>query len=80
MQSGTSARTAATTPTPSAGAPTPLVVAPQDLLAAFATVPDPRRRQGTRFALPAVLALTVAAMLSSHLSVLAVAEWGAHQC
>lgn len=57
-----------------------LAVSPRDLLSAFATVPDPRRRQGTRFPLPAILALTVAAMLSNHLSVLAVAEWGAHQC
>src|SRR5713101_3418715 len=42
----------------------PVVGAPPDLLAAFATVPDPRRRQGTRFPLA---------------SVLAIAEWGATQ-
>lgn len=57
-----------------------VVVCPSALLAAFATVPDPRRRQGTRFALPAILALAVAAILSNHLSVLAIAEWGANQC
>ncbi len=55
-------------------------VDPAALLAAFAGVTDPRRGQGTRFPLPALLTLTVAAMLSNHLSVLAVAEWGANQC
>ncbi len=60
--------------------PGKFVVTPTSLLAAFATVPDPRRRQGTRFALPAILALAVAAILSNHLSVLAIAEWGASQC
>ncbi len=57
----------------------PVVGAPPDLLAAFATVPDPRRRQGTRFPLAAVLALAVSALLANHLSVLAIAEWGATQ-
>ena len=47
------------------------------LLQAFATVPDPRRRQGTRYPLPAVLTLAVAAILANHLSLLAIAEWGA---
>jgi predicted transposase YbfD/YdcC len=56
------------------------VVSPTDLLSAFAKVPDPRRRQGTRFALSAILSLAVAAILSNHLSVLAIAEWGASQC
>lgn len=59
--------------------PAKLVVSPSDLLAAFASVPDPRRRQGTRFALAAILTLAVAAILSNHLSVLAIAEWGANQ-
>jgi predicted transposase YbfD/YdcC len=59
--------------------PQPLVVFPSTLLAAFATIPDPRRRQGTRFTLAAILALAVAAILSNHLSVLAIAEWGADQ-
>lgn len=53
--------------------------APADLLAAFAAVPDPRRAQGRRFALPALLALAVAALLANHLSVLAIAQWGARQ-
>ena len=50
-----------------------------DLLAAFAAIPDPRRGQGCRFALPALLALAVTALLANHLSVLAIAEWGANQ-
>lgn len=49
------------------------------LLAAFAAVPDPRRRQGTRYPLPAILALAVAAILANHTSLLAIAEWGAAQ-
>jgi len=53
--------------------------APADLLAAFAAVPDPRRARGRRFALAPVLALAVAAILSNHLSVLAIAQWGARQ-
>lgn len=53
--------------------------APADLLAAFAAVPDPRRAQGRRFALPALLALAVAAVLANHLSVLAIAQWGGRQ-
>lgn len=56
-----------------------LAVPPGALLAAFASVPDPRRRQGTRFPLAAILALAVAAILSNHLSVLAIAQWGADQ-
>jgi predicted transposase YbfD/YdcC len=50
-----------------------------NIQAAFATVPDPRRRQGIRFPLPAVLTMAVAAILSNHLSLLAIAEWGAAQ-
>lgn len=46
---------------------------------AFATLPDPRRRQGTRYPLAAVLTLAVAAILSNHLTLLAIAEWGAAQ-
>lgn len=56
-----------------------VTVSPSALLAAFATVADPRRRQGTRFTLAAILALAVAAILSNHLSVLAIAQWGASQ-
>jgi predicted transposase YbfD/YdcC len=49
------------------------------LLAAFAQVPDPRRGQGRRFPLAAVLSLAVAAILANHRSVLAIAQWGAGQ-
>ena len=41
------------------------------ILAAFATVPDPRRSQGRRYPL--------AAILTKHTSVLAIAEWAADQ-
>lgn len=60
-------------------APGLVVLSAPALLSVFATVPDPRRRQGVRFALAAVLALAAAAILSNHLSVLAIAEWGATQ-
>lgn len=56
-----------------------IVVTPHGLLAALASIPDPRRRQGVRFTLSAIVALAVAAILSNHLSVLAIAEWGASQ-
>ena len=53
---------------PSAAAPAPIrTLTPSTVLAIFATVPDPRRRQGLRFALPAILALAVAAIFSNHL-------------
>jgi predicted transposase YbfD/YdcC len=54
-----------------------VLVSPGALLGVFAQVPDPRRRQGMRFALSAILALAVCAILSNHLSGLAIAEWGA---
>lgn len=57
----------------------PGAAAPASLLAAFATVPDPRRQASIRFPLAALLALTVTALLANHLSVLAVAQWGAAQ-
>src|SRR5437763_1092828 len=67
-------------PTPSATpARPPVAVAPRSLLAAFAHLPDPRRARSVTYALPAILALAVAAILSNHLSVLAIAEWGARQ-
>lgn len=59
--------------------PVRLVVGTGSLLVAFATVPDPRSRQGRRYTLAAILALSAAAILSNHLSVLAIAEWGASQ-
>jgi hypothetical protein len=49
------------------------------LQAAFATVPDPRRAQGRRFSLAAILTLAVAALLANHASEQAIAEWGADQ-
>ena len=62
---------------PAATAPAlPLTVATASLAAAFAAVPDPRRAQGTRFPLTAILTMAVAAILCNHLSVLAIAEWG----
>lgn len=60
-------------------APISIPAFPVELLAAFAFVPDPRRRQGLRFPLPAVLALAAVAILCNHLSILAIAEWGASQ-
>ncbi len=64
------------------GSPPPmrLAVAPGNLLAAFAAISDPRSRRGRRFSLAAILALAVAAILSNHLSVLAISEWGSRQC
>ncbi|MBI2955620.1 MAG: ISAs1 family transposase [Chloroflexi bacterium] len=63
----------------SVATPSPIRALPVDLFAAIASVPDPRRRQGVRFPLPAVLALAAAAILCNHLSVLAIAEWGTSQ-
>jgi predicted transposase YbfD/YdcC len=54
-------------------------IKPSRLLAAFAAVPDPRRPQGRRYPLAAILTLAVAAILANHGSVLAMAEWGAAQ-
>ncbi len=52
---------------------------PLTLLAAFASLPDPRRAHGRRFPLAAILALAVTALLANHLSVLAIAQWGKRQ-
>ncbi|HEV2125844.1 MAG TPA: ISAs1 family transposase [Chloroflexota bacterium] len=57
----------------------PCTIPLTSMRAAFATLPDPRRRQGTRYPLAAVLTLSVAAILSNHLTLLAIAEWGAAQ-
>jgi predicted transposase YbfD/YdcC len=67
------------TPSPPATPPAAVTIPSPTLLAAFAQVPDPRRRQGTRYPLPAILALAVAAILANHTSLLAIAEWGAAQ-
>ena len=48
----------------------------RSLLEAFATVPDPRRRRGRRHPLPAILALSTAAMLAGARSLYAIAQWG----
>jgi predicted transposase YbfD/YdcC len=42
-------------------------------------VKDPRRRQGKRFSIVSILLLALAAILSNHVSELAIAEWGAGQ-
>src|SRR5437588_12950391 len=42
-------------------------------------VNDPRRKQGKRFSITSILLLALAAILSNHLSELAIAEWGAGQ-
>ena len=46
---------------------------------AFATIPDPRRKQGRRYSVAAILSLAVVAVLANHTSVLAMAEWAARQ-
>lgn len=79
MQYNTSTATLARSPESPVALSGPITVSPGTLLIAFASVPDHRRRQGIRFALSAVLALATAAILSNHLSVLAIAEWGASQ-
>ena len=48
----------------------------RSLLDAFATVPDPRKPRGRRHPLPALLALSAAAMLSGARSLYAIAQWG----
>ncbi|MGH2562641.1 MAG: transposase family protein [Thermomicrobiales bacterium] len=57
----------------------PLSVSPSSLAAGFGAVPDPRRAARVISPLPVILALAVAAILANHLSVLAIAEWGARQ-
>jgi predicted transposase YbfD/YdcC len=57
----------------------PRSVSLTSLAAAFAAVPDPRRTASIRYPLPAILTMTVAAILANHLSVLAISEWAARQ-
>jgi predicted transposase YbfD/YdcC len=52
---------------------------PIDWQSACEQVKDPRRNQGKRFSITSILLLALAAMLSNHLSELAIAEWGAGQ-
>jgi DDE_Tnp_1-associated len=49
------------------------------LPAVFASVPDPRRAQGRRYALGPVLTLAVCAMLCGARSLYAIAQWGRDQ-
>jgi len=46
---------------------------------AFASIPDPRRAQGRRYSVAAILSLAIVAVLANHTSVLAMAEWAARQ-
>lgn len=64
---------------PDAITPSRCVSSPANLVAVFACIPDPRRPHGRRFPLAAILTLAVAALLSNHLSVLAIAQWGKRQ-
>ena len=50
-----------------------------DWQSACENVKDPRRKQGQRFSITSILLLALAAILSNHVSELAIAEWGAGQ-
>ena len=50
-----------------------------DLLSLFAAVPDPRHRRGVRHALPVILAVGVAAVLTAARSFAAIGQWVADQ-
>jgi hypothetical protein len=65
------------TATASSGASVSFAV--ESLPQAFATIPDPRRKQGTRYSVAAILSLAVVAVLANHTSVLAMAEWAERQ-
>ena len=52
---------------------------PIDWQSACEQVKEPRRKQGQRFRMTSILLLALAAMLSNHLSELAIAQWGAGQ-
>lgn len=67
------------TASPAPESTSPLSISPRSLAAAFSAVPDPRRTASVAYNLPAILTLAVAAILANHLSVLAMAEWGARQ-
>lgn len=60
-------------------AATTLPITLDHVTAAFAQIPDPRRRASVRYPLSAVLALAVSAILCARTSVLAMAEWGGQQ-
>ncbi len=65
-------------PTPDATDSLPPITLDQ-LIEAFTTLPDPRRPHGRRFPLAAMLCLVIVALLSNHLSLLAIAQWGKRQ-
>jgi DDE_Tnp_1-associated len=46
---------------------------------AFEPIQDPRRKQRKEYSVAAILTLALAAILSNHFSVLAIAEWGTAQ-
>ena len=50
-----------------------------DWQSACEQVNDPRRKQGKRYSITSIVLLALAAILSNHLSELAIAEWGAGQ-
>ena len=52
---------------------------PIDWHSACEQVNDPRRKQGKRFSITAILLLAMAAILSNHVWELAIAQWGAGQ-
>ena len=52
---------------------------PIDWSRAYEQVHEPRRKQGKRFSITAILLLALAAILANHVSELAIAEWGAGQ-
>lgn len=58
---------------------TTITLAIETLPRAFAPIPAPRRTQGTRYSVAAILSLAVAALVSNHPAVLAMAEWATHQ-
>ena len=49
--------------------------APAELLAALATVPDPRAARGRRHPLPSILAIAACAVVAGAKSLVAIAEW-----
>lgn len=65
--------------TASASTGNSVTFAVETLPQAFASIPDPRRKQGTRYSVAAILSLAVVAVLSNHTSVLAIAEWATRQ-
>jgi predicted transposase YbfD/YdcC len=66
--------------TPTSTAPaTVMPVTASSLLAAFASVAEPRRQASVTYSLAALLALALTAILANQRSVLAIAEWATRQ-